>query len=153
MLWRWIILFLPAAALVNADFEVVYVRSSDNVTCTAHPCFTFSEYATEVNQYFKDNTTFLFMAGIHHLNTSLHIENVSEVRLNGLGSNSKSVQIFLSPLVNITWTNCDDIEISGLVVNLNRNSASQLPVFSALMFEQTAASISHLAIFGLKMIQ
>ena len=72
-------MFLPAATLVTADFEEVYVRPSDNATCPGHPCFLFSEYTTEVNEYFKDNTTFLFMDGIHILNASLHIENVSEV--------------------------------------------------------------------------
>ena len=146
MLWLWVIWLLPV--LVNA--EEVYVRSSDNETCPAHqiPCSTLGEYSIEVDRYFTDNTTFLFLVGSHQLTTPLHIENVSDVRFTSLENDSESVQVFLGPLVNISWTNCNGIEISGLVFNLNRYAASQL-LFSVLVFEQTFASISQLAVFGL----
>ena len=154
MLWLWVIWLLPILPVL-ANAEEVYVRSSDNETCPGDQilCFTLNEYSIKVSQYFTDNTTFLFLAGIHHLTTPLHIENVSDVRFISLENNSESVQVFLGPLVNVTWTNCDGIEISGLVFNLNRNAASQLVLFSALIFEQTVASVSQLAIFGLNTMQ
>ena len=146
----WIIWLLSALVTtpISINAKEVYVRSSDNETCPAQPCFTLSEYVIEMNHYFTDNTSFMFLSGDHHLHTPLHIMNVSDARFqafSGLQNDSESVQVFLGPLVNVSWSDCEGIEISGLIFILNGNTASGLS-FSALAFQRTFVSLSGLTL-------
>ena len=68
-----------------AEATLNFVRPSDNVSCTFHQlahCLTLSEYADKRDQYFLDNTTFVFLPGVHHLDVALNLENLSNVELN-----------------------------------------------------------------------
>ncbi len=72
-----------------------------------------------------DNTTFVFLSGVHQLDIHLRLENVSNVSLIVLNeAQDDTVQVFLSPLVNISWIDCDNIVINGMVFVLSGDSAS-----------------------------
>ena len=106
--------------LPTANAEKAFVRPNTSVTCpsSSQPCLTFNEYAQEVNQYFVDNTTFLFLPGTHELDVQLDLENLSNISFVPSALND-IIQILLSPSVNITWTNCDNVEVSGLIFILS----------------------------------
>ena len=129
------------------DAEKAYVRPSENVTCPSQPCLTFNHYARESDQYFVDNTTFVFLSGIHRLDVQLHLVSVSNVAFlvfDEVQEDQETVQAFLNPSVNITWTDCDNIEISGLVFVLSGRSV----LFPALVFCRTISSLSQLTLLG-----
>ena len=117
-------------------------------TTPSHHRMVISEYVIEMNQYFTDNTSFIFLSGDHHLDTPLNIMNVSDVRFRAFsGLQNDSVQVFLGPSVNISWSDCEGIEIHGLIFILNGNTASGLP-FSTLVFQRTVVSLSGLTLVG-----
>ena len=62
----------------------VFVRPSNNVTCSSQsPCLTLNEYVREADQYFVDNTTFIFLPGVHHLDVHLKLKNLSNLTFIG----------------------------------------------------------------------
>ena len=145
-------LVFPAA--VNA--ELAFVRPNSSVSCTSpqqRPCLTFNEYAEQVDQYFVDNTTFLFLPGTHELDAPLDLEGLSNVSFAPL--NDLDAQILLSPSANITWTNCEDIEISGFVFILSGElkSLSKSDIFdhlvsTELIFQGTTVFLTNLTLIG-----
>ena len=106
---------------INA--ELAFVRSNSSVSCSSssqQPCLTFNKYAQQAEQYFVNNTTFLFLPGIHKLDIQLDLEGLSNIVLIPLDDpHAQDVLILLSQSVNITWTNCENIEIVGLVFFLS----------------------------------
>ena len=64
-----------------------YVRPShvSDTFCPGEPCHTWTKYTvSHTDQYFHSNTTFWFIPGIHHMNMTLHVSNVSNISLVGL---------------------------------------------------------------------
>ena len=149
----WLFSIITAQYFIfSTDAEKAFVTPSKNVTCPSQPCLTFSDYAREPNQYFKNNTTFMFLSGIHQLDIQLTLENVSDLTF--LVSDKvwdDTVQVFLNPLVNITWINCDSIEVSGLVFVLGGKSDGEF--FSALVFHKTTSFLSNLTLIGNRTLQ
>ena len=139
------------AALVNTNF--VKPSEPSNVSCTFQPCLTLNEYANEADRYFVDNTTFLFMPGVHWLDKSIHLEYVSNLVFQVAGEEQKfnssdtRVELQLSPLVNITWTNCDGVEVHGLDIFLSGIQPNS-NFFATLIFHQTVALLSNLTVIG-----
>ena len=134
----------------TANAEKAFVRPNTNVTCpsSSQPCLTFSEYAQEVNQYFVDYTKFFFLPGTHELDAQLELENLSNISFtpyDEINTLNDTVQILLSPSANITWTNCDNVEVSGLVFILSgqykENSAE-------LIFQKTTSFLTNLTLIG-----
>ena len=125
----------------------VFVRPSENVTCSSQsPCLTLNEYAREADKYFRDNTTFIFLPGVHHLDLQLNLESLSNLTF--LGSYEEEVtQILFSQRVNLTWTNCVNIEIINLVFVINGLSESKQQL-SALAFLRSKSILSKLTLFG-----
>ena len=138
-------LVFPTA--VNA--ELAFVRPNSSVSCASpqqRPCLTFNEYAEKVDQYFVDNTTFLFLPGTHELDTPLDLEGLSNVSFAPL--NDLDAQIHLSPSANITWTNCEDIEISGFVFILSGQYSVLSNGYTELIFHNTSAVLASLTLTG-----
>ena len=147
----WMLLAIALYFLFSTNAEKVFVPS-ENETCPAQPCRTLSEYAREANRYFLDNTIFTFSSGVHQLDIHLHLENVSNVSFTVLNeAQDHTVQILLSPLVNITWSDCDNIVINGLVFVLSGDPASGL--FSAVVFQRTTSFLRRLVLFGNGILQ
>ena len=146
-------LIFPTA--VNA--EVAFVRPNSSVSCASssqQPCLTFNEYAQQVEQYFVDDTTFLFLHGTHQLDFQLDLEGLSNISFAPLDNQNDTVQLLLSLPFNITFTDCTDIEISRLVFIL---SGKRMNVFvpygryedsPQLAFQNATGHLSQLTLTG-----
>ena len=62
-----------------------YVRptESTDISCPAQPCLTLSQYISNSDLYFKSNTVFKFLPGLHHANQTLDMQSVENVSLEG----------------------------------------------------------------------
>ena len=62
-----------------------YVRPTDptDTSCPAQPCLTLSQYISDSDLYFKSNTVFKFLPGLHHTNQTLDMQSVENVSLEG----------------------------------------------------------------------
>ena len=60
-----------------------YVRPTEptNTSCPAQPCLTLSQYINDSDHYFISNTAFLFLSGIHCIDTPVIIEDVHNISL------------------------------------------------------------------------
>ena len=66
-----------------------YVRPTEptDTSCPAQPCLTLSQYISNSALYFKSNTVFKFLPGLHHANQTLEVWKARSVSLEG-GQNS-----------------------------------------------------------------
>ena len=127
--------------------EVAFVRPNSSVSCASssqQPCLTFNEYAQQVDRYFVDKTTFIFLPGTHQLDFQLDLKDLSNIAFVPFGEGSNdTAKLLLSPLANITWTNCKNVELHGLVFILSGNFSVVSKIddlFSAeLIFQETSA--------------
>ena len=116
------------------------------------PCRLFNDYAREGDQYFVDNTIFTFLPGTHQLDVSLDLKNLTNITL--LASDKdNNVSLVFSPLVNVMWTNCADVQISDLNIVL---SGREIPpddhtIFASMVFSSgLRSSLSRLTFLGTK---
>ena len=125
LFWQLSVVILCCIIFPTAlNAELAFVRPNTSVACAGsqQPCLTFNEYAQQLDQYFIDNTTFLFQPSTHKLDVQLELEGLSNVAFVSLDKNdAQNIQIFLSPdpSVNITWIDCENVELSGLVFILS----------------------------------
>ena len=145
----WLLLTIFFSHLSTNDGTIAYVKSSSNVTCPDQPCLILNDYAREQDQYFQDGTLFMFLSGVHQLNLRLHLVHISNVSL-GVLEEHGSARILLSPMVNITCIDSNNITITGLEIFLSGQSESDDDAlfFSALVFGNTTSFLSHLRLFG-----
>ena len=142
--WLLSVATLFFCSIVLTDAEIFYVKLGDDMNCTYQPsCLTLNEYVTQKEQYFLDNTTFMFLPGIHQLDVQLNVENLSNISF--IGREEPLVQVSLSEAVNITWINCDNIELSRLVFFVE---GDRLETISALYFCRTIGVLSYLSFLG-----
>ena len=124
--------------ITNAD--ELYVRPFEAENCGSRvPCLTFNEYASDADRYFVDNTTFTFMSGSHHLNTSLRQEELSNITLRVMDEAATiRVNFSSSPSIpNVAWINCYNITVSGLnfdIIGLTSEDGE----FTVLEFDDTS---------------
>ena len=123
----------------TTDAEENFVRPPEAETnCSSHePCFTLIEYAQEADQYFVDNATFTFMSGSHQLDTPLNLNGLSNIVLRVMNEDIGTVQMNFGPSVNIMWTNCLNISISGITFDITGLMSEG--DFSALVFRGTSS--------------
>ena len=140
MILSWLLLVVFTFVTTKAE-NILFVKPSETVICSSQPCLTFNNYINQSDQYFVDNATFMFLAGIHHLSFPLNLENLSDVVF--LTLDGELVEIVLSH--SIIWKNCTNIKISDL--NFNLSVKTQLE-FSAIVFHQTKAFLSNVTVFG-----
>ena len=142
------IIIVDVSALCAKDDVVYYVRPSGTSTlpCPDRPCIILNDYAREKTQYFLDDTSFVFLSGVHHLDFQLELENISNVSLCAF-NDSGSAQIFLSPIINVTWLNSNNISVSGLRIFLSGTSDG-VSHFSALVFTNTTSFFLKLSLLG-----
>ena len=126
----------------------VFVTPSDNVICGSQsPCLTLNEYAREADQYFVDNTTFIFLPGVHHLDLQLNLESLSNVSF--LGSYEEKVtQIVFNHGSKITWTKCMNVSVNDFIININGLAESDEDISAGLEFDRTRSILSNVTVFG-----
>ena len=121
-----------------------FVKPENDINCTYQPsCLTLNEYVTQKEQYFLDNTTFMFLPGFHQLDVQLNVENLSNISF--IGTEEPLVQVSLSEAVNITLINCDNIELSRLVFFVEGDG---MEIISALYFHRVIGVLSYLSFLG-----
>ena len=131
----WLVSSFTLHCSISLTFaKEVFVRP-DDVTCSSQsPCLTLNEYARKADQYFVDNTTFIFLPGVHHLDLQLKLKNLSNLTF--IGSYEGEVtQIFLNNGSQISWTNCMNVKVSNFVINGLAESEKPFP--AALTFHRT----------------
>ena len=150
--WLLLVTIISCTVFPTAiNAESTFVRPNTSVTCASsqQPCLTFSEYAQQADQYFVNNTTFVFLPGTHQLDVQLDLEGLSNISFTPLDhselADAQNVQLLLSPSVNIMWTNCENVEISGLVFILDGEFSA---VSAVLAFQETSASLTKLALIA-----
>jgi len=62
------------------------VNNDPNTTC--HHCHNLQHYLSNARKYFTSNTQLFFLPGIHHLNTNLTIQNVTNISLISLSAHN-----------------------------------------------------------------
>ena len=79
--WQLSIVILSCIAFPTANAMLAFVRPNTSVPCAGsqQPCLTFNDYAQQVDWYFVDNTTFLFLPGTHELDVQLDLEGLSNI--------------------------------------------------------------------------
>ena len=145
--WLLSVILIHSLLIPSAMANVVYVRSSEDINCTSlELCVTLADYAAE--QSIVDNTSFIFLPGMYSLAIPLSLVNVSNVSFigaDGPSSEVDAVRVLFSPLVNITFTNCYNVEIRGLTFILNGQSKED---FSAFVFEGSNSLLLNLTLLG-----
>ena len=96
------------------------VRSDELEDCSSQnvPCRTLSEYASALDQFFVNNSTFTFMPGNHQLDMPLNLADLSNVALRAMDETGTTIQMKFNSssqsTPNIMWSNCHNIRIEGL---------------------------------------
>ena len=114
MLVEGILITLSYLLIFETDGLKNYVTPNKTAQCSNDwiNCLTLKGYASQTDDYFKNNTIFQFEPGNHTLNRSLTFINLHNFTL--LGKRSKMTNVLLGPLVYIIWENCSNIDISSL---------------------------------------
>ena len=76
-------------------------------------CLTLSTLATNVSHYIESNTTLIFLAGNHTLDTDLAVTEVNELQLLSL-DDSVNASIICSHSTHLTITRINKVQIRGL---------------------------------------
>ena len=95
--------------------QVKYVHPSNgsSIPCNVSDPCTFDQYAIDPEQHILSSMIFIFLPGDHQLNTSINLHGVQNVSFQGM-STEGSVTVILAPQVDLTFSSCDDIEITSL---------------------------------------
>ena len=95
--------------------QVNYVTPNRSMPCLAgqHPCFTINEYASQVDEFFLNDSIFSFGPGNHSLNIGINISGIHNVSFIGLPDNSVAI-IVLNWSACIVWKECKNIEIASI---------------------------------------
>ena len=130
-----------------------YVRPTEptNTSCPAQPCLTLSQYISSSDLYFKSNTVFKFLPGLHHTNQTLDMRSVENVSLEGECNSN-------CPLVMMD-IHCSSIDSAGFhfmnISNLDIHSLN-FSVFvhlskSSIMENMSVSGFLYTAVNGLQM--
>ena len=119
-----VVLFLVQIFPSSEHLVQVNCRSSSN------SCRTFNDYANSVDTYFISDTSFHFVKGTHHLNRTIIVTDVVNLRFHGDDSN-----IILSNGCSIIWNASSNI--SWISLNLIFNETNVRTNNSAVLFENS----------------
>ena len=63
--------------------HINYVRPTNVTNCPLHtqPCHTLEQYVGNTSEYFKSNTVFYFLNGLHDLHTHITIKDIVNMTL------------------------------------------------------------------------
>ena len=90
-----------------------YVRPTEptGTSCPAQPCLTLSHYISNSDLYFKSNTVFKFLPGLHHANQTLDMWSVENVSLEG-EHNSDHPIVMMD--INCSSHGCDGFQFQNM---------------------------------------
>ena len=137
--------FMIAISFFDTDALQNYYVTPNKITECSNDwstCLILEEYASQLDEYFTNDTIFYFEPGSHRLNNSLNFTDLHNITLQGL-PDSEVVDVLLGPLVTVTWKNCSNIEVSSI-------SFSLLDYFTyGIVFEYSHyVQLSNISVFG-----
>ena len=96
--------------------ETFHMRpTSSNASCPTHPCYTLSEYAQYLGQYFNgSNLTLEFLPGTHTLNVNVTIKSIHRLEILGNSSEVVPTRIVCSSYVGFAFSDIHKVRIDGL---------------------------------------
>ena len=101
-------------AVFSASTQAVhYVKPSSLVSCPGQPCLTLDQYNQQTETYFTTESTFVFLAGNHTIDTTINLTSISEITLRG--ERNSQVNILCSIQVVILIQNVSNLSIEGLM--------------------------------------
>ena len=124
--------------------QVNYVTPNRSMPCLTdqHPCLTIDEYASQVDEFFVNDSIFTFDPGNHRLNIGLNISGIHNVSFIGLSNNSVTIEV-LNKSACISWEGCQSIEITNIKFNIKSNFVY------IISFESTSlVKLTNITIFG-----
>ena len=112
------VLVLSAEYCVKPTTAPATKLQIDNVMGT--PCLVFNDYLANQDRYFKSNTTFKFLPGIHEMNKSLHIANVDNLQLVRASKKTSREEITItgSNDTDMSFINHSNIRFEGMRFSL-----------------------------------
>ena len=93
------VLILLTLCYCEANEFYVVPTEPANTSCPGYPCLTLNQYTKNSESYFKSNTVFTFLPGIHPMERPLHIQSVQNVLL----KTYEDVENGLSPQLRIQF--------------------------------------------------
>ena len=139
-----VLLFLSALHLVvsqSRTTKYVMATGSNSSLCPqGELCLSLNEYASEREQHFRSNTTFVFLQGNHQLDFYVNMESLQNLSL--LGEPGFEVTISLNTQASLALINCIDIEINSLIFSTGENNVRSLVFINTLGVQITNSSFS-----------
>ena len=138
-----------------------YVRPTEptDTSCPAQPCLTLSQYISNSDLYFKSNTVFKFLPGLHHANQTLDMRNVENVSLQGEQKGSSHPIVMMEihcssyDCAGFYFENIDNLIISSLNFSIYVQALSfllpssyDLPVSGFLYTDVNTLQIYHTSV-------
>lgn len=114
----------------HCSSQLHYVTPDYGTTCPSEPCYTLTDYLVQnSSERFGDNTTVVFLNGVHHLNSAEHIviRDVKNLTLVGAG-NPGNLQLGIIDEFSST-VRCEYTSPSGFFfLNVSRLTISNLTI-------------------------
>ena len=128
LLWTLLIAICLLSLLSPVTtLQTLYVKPTSSTTCSedpcltnttysGDPCLTLNDYANSADRYFSGNTSMIFLAGEHYLNTSFKIASIRYLSLVSNGSITDPSRIICQErvgweVVNISYVYIYDISV------------------------------------------
>ena len=80
-----VILYIYSGYVTASEYYVSAAPNGESCPSTDLPCHNLTYYTADYASYFTDDTIFYFLEGIHTLQGTLEINNVTNITLQGLG--------------------------------------------------------------------
>lgn len=141
-----VLLALFCIVLPGSAVNEYYVRPTDN--CPADSCLTLNDYMSDATKYFTSDTSFIFMEGVHYLNASLVLINITNMTFSGANT---GVRIIVSAESGIVFDNSLSVTLSLLEIEHYGRAEPIIdnPSSSVLYFTNShSAQISHTQFIG-----
>ena len=84
-----LILFIFVIGIEAQSQNNIYVTPLSSSMCTQQPCYTLNYYAEHSVEYFTTQTTVLFLPGVHRLDTTIVIDNVTNFTMAAQASSAE----------------------------------------------------------------
>ncbi len=91
--------------------QVYYVKPESMSNCSYHPCLTLDHYVAGETHYFTAGSVFIFLAGHHSFQTTINLNNISNIILRGEDSDV----IISNGITPISFQSSRKLTIEGLV--------------------------------------
>ena len=111
-----IILFSLCSSMMAANYVKPFTSERASPCSNVQmPCLTLNEYASNLDEYFVNNTRFYFYPGIHRLECSVNLVNLYNFSFLGWPDGDQVVTIVVDSSASITWNESWNIEISSIM--------------------------------------